>query len=567
MSASFKDDQLGPYELRYLIARGGMASVYLGWLPGPAGLGKWVALKVMHPHLAGNERFVRMFLDEARVASNVEHENVCSVIDVGLDEGRKLPYLVMEHLRGEPFTAVLDTSTKSSAPLSTRMAARIVCDIAKGLHAAHELTDDDGKHLDVIHRDISPQNIFVRYDGVAKVLDFGVARLADRMGETRPGEYKGKLCYMSPEQFKNEEIDRRTDIWALGVVLWEVTVGRALFDAHNQGATVYAVLTGDIPRPADEVADYPAALEKIVMRALTRDRDQRYATAAEMSAALESFLASGGERVATEHVGQWMRRTFARRIEKTRVAMLAAYDSPEDVPEQLLLELGDVPTLGDDSKQSSEGAPAQQDTTPLAVGIDGSRRFKKPWVAVAGVSLLLFILLVVGLSFSGGERSGALEQDGSTGAATVAPIVRTSTPDAAVVLTSDASVAASDAGVAAGDGGTVVALVGDGSVEDAAPPSVVAKAPPLGEPTPPTPRRSEPAVGPPGHLSLMVIPAANVYSSGRRLGRSPLFNVKMRPGRHRITLRPIGNSTRGKTITVNIRPGQSLRRSVRLDPR
>jgi serine/threonine-protein kinase len=249
-----------------------MASVYLAQARGSSGFEKWVALKVIHPHIARNKHFVEMFLDEARITARLNHPNICSVFDFG--EARETYYIAMEFLQGEPLRSVVRRNNADSL-LPVELAVRIVADAARGLHAAHELTDDEGEPLGLVHRDVSPQNIFVLYDGMAKVVDFGIAKARDKLSQTHTGEFKGKLAYMAPEQLDASTVDRRTDVFALGVVLWEMTTGSRLFKRDTEARTMSAVLRDPVPRPSDLREAFPPMLEGIVMRALERDPEKR----------------------------------------------------------------------------------------------------------------------------------------------------------------------------------------------------------------------------------------------------------------------------------------------------
>ncbi|MCC7538900.1 MAG: serine/threonine protein kinase [Deltaproteobacteria bacterium] len=235
---------LGRYRILRRLGRGGMANVYLAELSGDHGFAKTVAIKTIHPHRAGEARFVTMFLEEMRVASRLSHPNVCAVLDFGM-EG-ETPYLVMEHLDGFPLSAVV---AHDSVGIPRDIAARVVADAARGLHAAHELPGRDGKPGGIVHRDVSPQNVMLLRTGVAKVLDFGIAKAADPSGAITSSHPKGKLRYMAPEQLAGAPVDRRADIWSLGVVLWEATLGRRLFAEGPTGGASASVLSQGIERP------------------------------------------------------------------------------------------------------------------------------------------------------------------------------------------------------------------------------------------------------------------------------------------------------------------------------
>jgi serine/threonine protein kinase len=312
---------LGRYRLMQRLAQGGMATVYLARQEGPGGFDRPVAIKVVHSHLARERRFASMFLDEARLTGRLHHPNVCSVIEFG-DQGGQL-YLVMEYLHGETFQSALKRGWNGGRVLPPETVARILCDAARGLHAAHELTDAQGRPFELVHRDISPQNLIVLYDGHTKLTDFGIARARGRLTDTTVGELKGKISFMSPEQLQGGVIDRRTDIWALGVVAWEALSGRRLFRTENEGATAINVISAAIPPPSAIVRDVPEALGAIVMRALERDVDARTPTAAALADQLEEYLYSRGRPHGAREVSAWMGEHFADRL-ATRAAMLAA---------------------------------------------------------------------------------------------------------------------------------------------------------------------------------------------------------------------------------------------------
>jgi serine/threonine-protein kinase len=307
-------ERLGRFELYGEIGSGGMATVYLGRMSGPAGFEKLVAVKVIHPHLAKKRAFVDMFLDEARVAAACSHPNVCGVIEIG-DEGG-VPYIAMEHLSGDSVARVAQRTFHKRELRSSfqfaRVAARIIADACRGLHAVHELKSRDGTPLEVIHRDVTPANLIVTYSGHVKVVDFGVARAANQIHETEAGSAKGKLAYMSPEQLSNEELDRRTDVWSMGVTLWELLTQKRLFTRSNQGATTRAILNDPIPPVAFRDGPAPDELVHIVNRALARDRDRRYPTALALAQALEQFIDKTGEPVRTEDIAAFMNELFEK---------------------------------------------------------------------------------------------------------------------------------------------------------------------------------------------------------------------------------------------------------------
>jgi eukaryotic-like serine/threonine-protein kinase len=268
--------RIGRHAVVGYIATGGMAELFLGKEP----TGRPVVIKRILPHLARQTTFVSMFIDEARIGSRAKHPNLVEVYELG-QVGVDL-FLVMEYLVGENLAGLVRRLTKRGERISYGLCAYIIAEVCDGLHFAHELADDEGKQLALVHRDVSPQNVFVTYGGDVKLLDFGVATAAHRLTQTASGEVKGKYAYMSPEQCRGEPLDRRSDIFSLGIVLYELTTLRRLFKRPNELQVMRAITEEPIPRPSREIPDYPPALEAVCTRALARDPDQRYATAAEM---------------------------------------------------------------------------------------------------------------------------------------------------------------------------------------------------------------------------------------------------------------------------------------------
>ncbi|MBM4356772.1 MAG: protein kinase [Deltaproteobacteria bacterium] len=305
---------VGRYRVVDEIGNGGMASVHLARVDGPGGFQKWVAIKRIHPHLVEDDQFVDMFLDEARIAAGINHANVAQVFDLGKDDNTY--WIAMEYLHGEPLREVMRRVEDHGATVPFHIAARICADAAEGLHGAHELRGRNGQLLNLVHRDVTPHNLFVTYDGYTKVVDFGIAKVVDRLASTRAGTLKGKLAYMSPEQVRGQEIDRRTDIFALGVVLWELTTNRRLFRMETDLDTLEKVQACVVPLPSTIVPGYPAELEQVVMRALAQRREDRFQTAREFSRALQASLMRQGLFVAPEDVGDYLKQMFADRLNK-----------------------------------------------------------------------------------------------------------------------------------------------------------------------------------------------------------------------------------------------------------
>ncbi len=287
--------RVGRYETIRAIASGGMATVYLGRALGAGGFERLVAIKSMHPHIATDPDFVAMFLDEARLAARVRHPNVVATIDVQEDP----LFLVMEYIEGPSLHLVLRELRKSKQSLPLDIAMRVFLDVLAGLHAAHELIGPDGEHLNLVHRDVSPQNMLIGVDGISRITDFGVARAESRLSSTRGGQLKGKLAYMAPEQIKAEVIDRRCDIYAAGAVLWEMLTNQKLFKGDNDGAIVAQALGGVKTPPREVAPQVPEAIDAVCMKALALSRDDRYATASDFADAVEDAAIASGVPIAT----------------------------------------------------------------------------------------------------------------------------------------------------------------------------------------------------------------------------------------------------------------------------
>jgi serine/threonine-protein kinase len=300
--------QFGRYTLLYRFAAGGMANLYLAKLIGPDGFVKLVAVKVIHSHLTSDPQFVDMFINEARLASRISHPNVAQIIELGRYEGRH--FIAMEYVHGESFAALVRRTRPAMI-----YCARVTADAAAGLHAAHELKGTDGESLQVVHRDVSPQNILISYDGAVKVVDFGVARMKGNVVTTRAGEIKGKFSYMAPEQLQRDVVvDRRADIFALGIVLYEITTGKRLFKGDSEGEIITNVRDCIITMPRETDSSYPRALERIVLRALERRPEDRFQDGRAMQEALERYIVESGEPVLQVQVGELMSRVFKDHI-------------------------------------------------------------------------------------------------------------------------------------------------------------------------------------------------------------------------------------------------------------
>jgi eukaryotic-like serine/threonine-protein kinase len=299
--------QFGRYHLLYRIGTGGMANLYLARATGPDGFEKLIAIKRIHEPLCHQPDFLKMFKDEARLAARILHPHVVQVIELGQNEGAY--YIAMEYVHGENLSALLRRA-RPEIPI----VARIIADALAGLHAAHELRSVEGELLELVHRDLSPSNILIGYDGAVKVSDFGVARARGTLHITNAGTLKGKYAYMAPEQVRRHPVDRRADLFAVGTLLYEASTRSRLFRADTPGDTLTRIVSGKVPAPETLVPGYPPLLHEIVMRALDQEPDKRYQTAQEMQLALEDFIYRVGPPVTASNVAALMRSVFEDRI-------------------------------------------------------------------------------------------------------------------------------------------------------------------------------------------------------------------------------------------------------------
>ena len=291
---------VGRYAIYGKLAQGGMATVHMGRLLGPVGFSRTVAIKRLHPQFAKDPEFVAMFLDEARLAARIQHPNVVATVDVVAMQEEL--FLVMDYVRGESFSKLIRLSKRRESNIPLGIISGVLTGVLHGLHAAHEAKDERGNPLSVVHRDVSPQNLLVGIDGVPRILDFGVAKAAARVQVTRDGQMKGKLSYMSPEQLTGKPVDRRTDVWAAGVVLWEALAQRRLFVGDDAAEILRKILTEPLVAPSQLGFDVHPGIEAVLMRALDRNYETRYQTAREFALALEAVQAPAS----AVELGNWV---------------------------------------------------------------------------------------------------------------------------------------------------------------------------------------------------------------------------------------------------------------------
>jgi serine/threonine-protein kinase len=384
---------LGRYQLCDCIGRGGMAQVHLGRLLGPVGFSRTVAIKRLHPHLASDPEFVSMFVDEARLASRIRHPSVVPILDVAAQDEEL--FLVMEYVPGETLASLVKMSARAGARVPSSIAVAIVVQVLQGLQAAHDATDA-GQPLPIIHRDVSPQNVLVGTDGVARLLDFGIAKARGRMHYTREGVVKGKPRYMSPEQISGEELTPATDLFAASVVLWECVTGRRLFEGESDEQIRRQVLAGSYPAPSAAADGVDPGLDAIVMRGLARDPRDRHPSAQAM--ALE--LTSHGRVASMIDVSEWV-KSLATDALAHRAALVAAAEATSDAsewPEAVTRKVTvRAPELSPGPSSPSAGpGPSTGSSIALSSVVPGhTRRFGYAVAAGLGVAVAVIGGLVV----------------------------------------------------------------------------------------------------------------------------------------------------------------------------
>ena len=322
--------KLGRYEVLAKIGEGGMATVYLGRRMGPAIAeddDPFVAIKVIRDEYAGREDFVTMFLDEVKIVATLRHPSIVRLLEFG-QEGNRL-YCAIELVMGQSLWRVWDACKMRKSRLRYDWIAYVGARVAEGLHRAHEMKDASGNNIGFVHRDVSPSNVLISYDGRIKIIDFGTAKAEHRLSKTMAGVLKGKYAYMAPEQTQSSKIDRRADIFALGASLWELSCDRRLFKRKDDVETLIAVSAAQVPDPCTLIAGYPRPLWRILRRSMRKEPEKRYPTGLEMARELDAFAASEGRKLGQNDVAAIMRALFAFEAEKDEALMTEAAESAD----------------------------------------------------------------------------------------------------------------------------------------------------------------------------------------------------------------------------------------------
>ena len=304
-------DRIGPYQVLERISAGGMAEVYRAKQTGADNFERPVAIKRILPHIARDPNFIAMFQAEAKLAVQLQHGNICQIYQLGRHEDSF--YIALEYVDGRDVGAILDLHQKQGKPIPLPQASYIIARVCEGLDYAHNKKSSQGEPLNIIHRDISPPNLLISYEGEIKLIDFGLAKAVGSSVQTQAGIIKGNLAYMSPEQVRGATLDLRSDVFAVGIVFFELLTARRLFRRDSDLETFDAVRQCRVPRPSEINPSIPKALEEILLTALARDVDKRYQSAGAMNEAIQDFALSSRNTFRGDQLGEWMRRLFARR--------------------------------------------------------------------------------------------------------------------------------------------------------------------------------------------------------------------------------------------------------------
>lgn len=427
--------RVGKYEIIRGVAVGGMAELYLARTAAIDVFDRLVALKRILPHYGSCDEFLSMFLDEARLTARIQHPNIAQVYDIGQTEAGL--FFTMEFVCGEDARTVLRGAEMRRTRVPLEQALGIVSGACAGLHAAHEAIGQDGIPLGIVHRDVSPSNVIVSFDGYVKIIDFGIAKARGRQTETRDGTIKGKVAYMSPEQCRGEELDRRSDVFALGILLWELTTRRRLFYGSSDLAILKQIAYRDAPRPSSRVPDYPRQLEEIVMRALSRNLGRRYQTAEALRRDLAAYAEQNSLSLEPARLGKYMRQSFPESLASWQNVEAGVPDSQAPGLSALARPLGAdqapvytprVQRLGSGEVLESENGSAASLIPVLAdsrLPSQMRRRSRNPYVIAAMLSV---VATAVALLITSPERPRATSE--LEGANLDPPAVEPSVPQA-----------------------------------------------------------------------------------------------------------------------------------------
>jgi serine/threonine-protein kinase len=511
-------ETIGRYELLLELGRGGMAVLYLARARGVGGFARLFAIKRILPHLAADPVFVDMFLAEGRIAARLSHPNLCPVFELGQDRGEL--FLVMEYLDGVAWEALVAAAPRD--PRGLALAAGVLAQACDGLHYAHTFRDADGTALPIVHRDVSPQNLFVSCDGTCRVLDFGVSKIATDPRRTASGVRKGKLPYMAPEQIRGEPVDARTDVWAVGVMLWEALVGRPLFDRETDFLTYQAITDGEVASVNVDGARYPAAADRVIARALAADRDRRYASARELGRDLVDLAGEVGGAASRDAIAEMLGQLCGDPLAARRRAIAAATVAPVADPDER-----------DDRDAAATVSMAMRRDAIVVKHRKAQPRQRRWWIVGAIGAAAIAGSVAVAIAVRGGAPSapsGAeAPRDVQTAQPASAPPPAASPPPASPPPAPPAPASTAR----------------------------TASASPPAPRTPPRDRRARDAAAPPaitatGWYAVDSAPYATIFIDDRKIGDTPLDRIALPAGSHRV--RAVLADGRQRTFAIDIAP-------------
>ncbi len=511
----------GKYELISKLAAGGMAEIYLARTKSIQGFEKYLVIKKILRNRASDPEFIRMFLDEARVAATLDHPNIVQIYDVGHVDDEY--FIAMEYLRGKNLIEIVRGGAKlgySKPPLEHVCSA--LSAVCAGLHYAHEKRDMQGRPLEIVHRDITPQNIVINFDGAVKVVDFGIAKAATREVETLAGTLKGKIGYMSPEQCRGLAVDRRSDVFAIGIILYELTTGKRLYHERSDFETLKKIIEGPVPSPREILPFYPAALNTIVVRCLQKNPEDRYQSARELHSDLDAFARDNQLVTGTVPLSQYMERIFADELASQKEA------DPSGSGLALAQQM-----QGNTASSYSYLGEASRRSSLIEAPLAAARRqlvMARVWQAAAAIGLMFAAGTFVWWRV---KPTGVVPPP----LAVVAPLTGPPVVPAAAAPVPAAPLTAAAAAL-------VPAPVAAAALPTAAvaPPGMVAKPKPMAKPGD-------------AHITVASSPSCELLVDGTPYGATPVIDMAVPAGRHTIVLLNSGMGIK-ETQKVSLTTGQ-----------
>ncbi len=550
-----------------------MAELFLGFTSGPGGFRKYVAIKRILPHVRSHEAFVRMFLDEARITAALSHPNIAQVYELGQEPDGL--FLAMEFIAGRNLDQLTGAYERRQQPIPLGLSVAVMRDVCLALHSAHTFTNPSGQPSPIVHRDVAQKNVMVTYDGVVKLLDFGIAKARDSLERTRAGMVKGTAGYMSPEQVRGDPLDGRSDLFSVGVVLWELVTGQRLFDATTPREEMASILDRPIHPPSHPSEPVPEELSAVILKALEREPKKRFQTGKELARALEQ--AAGKILFDADQRSAVMRELFEDKMAITRELLESARSAAESGPMVAALlqkaepakkaeptKKKEAPPKAEAPKKAAARSPSPArggDTEPAEEKVrnrgtrPAPRTTEDPASGSKALNIVLWVVVVVSIVLGGGYLALILTHKLDADMPP-APSAKTD-----VDPWDKKSPEPGQSGVAATeptDGGTPASGTGVADVKGSQAGDKDAEDGKDGDDKP-----SKPARGPTGKMTLIIHPEAEVYFGKRSLGKTPLFNVSLPEGTH--LLRIVGPDKKARKLSVPIEAGKKTMHRFSLD--